>query len=125
MKLNFLMKEYLEEKSSDLSIEDLLGIMSKPVPIQPPTKPKWQKLENPQRLQRTFSFETTKQVLNFLFEILEYEEKEQHSGSILINGKEVSIEVYTHDLDAITELDIEYAEEVGDIFTDVIDYERA
>jgi pterin-4a-carbinolamine dehydratase len=118
------MKEYLEEKSSDLSIEDLLGVMSKSVPIQPPTKPKWQKLENPQRLQRNFSFESTKQVLSFLTEVLEYEEKENHNGAILVNGKEISIEVYTHDLDAITELDIEYAEEVGNIFTDVIDYER-
>ena len=75
-------------------------------------------------LEEAFSFENAKQLLSFLIEVLEYEEKQNHNGAILISGKEVSIEVYTHDLDAITELDIEYAEEVGDIFTDVIDYER-
>ncbi len=55
--------------------------------------------------------------------MLQYEDASSHSGSILIESNKVSIEVYTHSVDDITELDIEYAKEVGKIYKDVKDYE--
>jgi pterin-4a-carbinolamine dehydratase len=43
----------------------------------------------------------------------------QHSGKITIDGLDVLIEVYTHDLEKVTELDKEYASYCDDVFNDV------
>ena len=117
------MREYFINESEDnFSLENMRGLTSDSVPIKV-EKPDWEVLENPQRLKKSFRFQSSKKLLQFLFEVLKYEEKVNHSGSILIEGKMVSVEVYTHDVDSVTELDIEYSREVKEIYRDVQDYE--
>jgi len=123
MSLSFLMKEYLRESPRD-QLQESFGITNKEFPIEPQKDPVWKTLEKPQRLSRTFSFRTSNQVLQFVKEILQYENSVSHNGSIKIEGKSVLVEVYTHALEEITELDVEYAEELSQIYKDVKDYEQ-
>jgi len=123
MNLTLLMREYLNESSQNEIQQALFGKINQEFPIEAISKPAWETLENPERLKRKFVFKTPKQLSQFILELIQYENEIHHNGSVLIQGKEATIEVYTHDIDAITEIDIEYAKEVGKIFRDVQDYE--
>jgi pterin-4a-carbinolamine dehydratase len=50
---------------------------------------------------------------------MEKEKETEHHGKILIEGNDVKIEVQTHDLNRVTELDQEYAAYCDDVFGDV------
>ena len=113
MNVSSLMKEYLNESTQDKIQQSLFGKLSTEFPVEIESKPKWETLENPPRLIRKFKLENPKQVIQFLFEIINYEIGVDHNGSILIEGQDVTVEVYTHTVDDITELDVEYAEELG------------
>lgn len=124
MNLTLLMREYLNESTQTEIQRTLFGKIDKSFPIEVEAKPKWKTLEDPQRLARKFKFESSRQVLQFVREVLQFEESISHNGLIKISGLEITIEVYTHTVEEITELDIEYAEEVSKIYKDVRDYER-
>ena len=70
----------------------------------------------------TFKEKNGSQVFQFLEEIFEYQNEVSHQGSALIEDKKVTVEVYTHTVEEVTELDIEYAKEVNKIYRDVKDY---
>jgi 4a-hydroxytetrahydrobiopterin dehydratase len=79
----------------------------------------WLVHEQPERLVRQYSFEDVKVRNWFLREVLEEENNSGHFGKITIDGLSVLMEVWTHDVDAVTELDVEYAHRCDDIFGDV------
>jgi len=124
MNLTLLMKEYLNESTQAEIKDSLFGKINKEFPIQPQRDPVWITLDKPQRLSRSFSFKGSNQVLQFVKEVLQYEQSVSHNGSIKIEGNKIVVEVYTHSVEEITELDLEYAEELDQIYKDVIDYER-
>ena len=124
MNLNSLMREYLKESTQEDIQRSLFGKINKEYPVVIEKKSEWEKLEDPERLKRKFKFDYPKQVIQFIFEIINHEVDVQHNGSILIEGQEVSVEVYTHTLEAVTELDLEYASELNKIYLDVRDYEQ-
>ena len=123
MNVSSLMREYLNESTQENIQQSLFGKLNTEFPVEVESKPKWDTLENPPRLRRKFKLENPKQVIQFLFEIINYEIDVDHNGSILIKGQDVTVEIYTHTVDDITELDVEYAEELGKIYRDVKDYE--
>lgn len=97
------------------------------LPVQP-TQNVWQVAKNPERLVRVFPFKSLDQRSLFLEYVLEVEEKNQHFAKIIIEGLSVTIEVWTHDINSVTELDKEYASECDSIYDDVtlirfVDYE--
>ena len=59
---------------------------------------------------------------NFVNEILEYEDQVNHHGEVTIEHNKVLIEVFTQDLNCVTELDYEYAKMSDAIFHDVGHY---
>jgi pterin-4a-carbinolamine dehydratase len=118
------MKEYLTESTQDEIQRSLFGKINVELPVEVEKKPVWETLENPPRLRRKFKLENSNQAIQFLYEIIQYENDVQHNGSILIEGMEVTVEVYTHSVEEITELDIEYANELSKIYRDVKDYEQ-
>lgn len=117
-----LMKGYLNESTQNEIQNSLFGKINSEFPVEVSKKPAWQVLEDPQRLQRTFKFKNPNEVLQFVREIIQYEVEISHNGALLIQGNSVSVTVYTHTVDTITELDIEYSEELNKIFKDVKDY---
>ena len=80
----------------------------------------WTLLNDPTRLVCTFPFDDPSIMRRFVSEVMDFQEDAQHHGKILIESQVVNVEVWTHDIDDITELDHEYAGELSDIYEDVI-----
>jgi pterin-4a-carbinolamine dehydratase len=124
MNVSSLMREYLNESFSgeEKAKKSLFGEVKSSLPISVEKNTQWEVLKNPERLSKSFDFKNSKIVMQFLQEVVEYESEISHNGSILINSNNVKIEIYTHTLESITELDLEYAKEVNNIYKDVKDY---
>mgnify|MGYP003629248236 FL=1 len=82
----------------------------------------WELTESPQRLIKEYEFDSRKVAKNFINEILEYEDQVSHHGEVTIDHNKVLIEVFTQDLNCVTELDYEYAKMSDAIFHDVGHY---
>jgi 4a-hydroxytetrahydrobiopterin dehydratase len=91
------------------------------LPVTPKETSSWQVLRDPERLHRTFSFSDRASLRYFLNEVLEMEEDLQHHGDITVSGLSVTIEIFTHQINRVTELDKEYANEVDAIRRDAQD----
>jgi pterin-4a-carbinolamine dehydratase len=79
----------------------------------------WRIVESPNRLMKTFEFDDYVGFKVFLDELLTYQEEVGHHGKLTIqNGNEVIVEVYTHDVDDVTEIDQEYALMADAIYED-------
>ena len=121
MMLRSVMKEYLnegDEKSSTSGVFGLVVESSNTLPIEV-TESTWSHLESPERLAKRFTFSDDATRNWFIKELIEDEARSGHHGKILIDGQDITVEVWTHDIDAVTELDIEYANRCDDIFSDV------
>ena len=82
----------------------------------------WEVHDSPERFSRKFRFESKSRVLDFVKEILTYENSVGHDGVHKIDGLEVTVEVYTHDVNRITNIDQEYTQSVDAIYKDVLDF---
>lgn len=111
---------HFDENESELtlvgSLNEAMGLPRK-LPIKAP-KQTWIQTEAPNKLSRNFEFDAPNQMLFFVAEVIAYQEEINHHGKITIENNEVDIEVYTHDLNEVTGLDIKYAKEVDLIYKD-------
>ena len=108
-KLSDLIGDYEEPESIIVK-----GI--KEVPIKAPTSLDWKQLENPNRLSRMFHFGTEENMNAFVMDVLEHQSESGHHGRITIQHPQVKIEVWTHTLNDITEVDLEWAKTVNEIY---------
>ena len=108
MQLLNLMDEYFSE--------------SRPIALEESNQPagfsSWQKVDSPVRLVRDYSFASRQNALEFLRQLFLYEDEVQHHGKITVEHDQVRLEVMTHDIDAVTELDLEYAHVADQIYLD-------
>ena len=88
------------------------------LPIQSPEKLDWNRRENPNRLTKMFNFSAEDKFNAFVMELLELQSETGHHGRITLQYPQVKIEVWTHTLDDITEIDVEWAQKVNDIWGD-------
>tara|TARA_Y100000816_G_C25921489_1_gene480517 strand:- start:121 stop:519 length:399 start_codon:yes stop_codon:yes gene_type:complete len=79
---------------------------------------KWQTLENPRRIARNFIFASPDKQRYFINEILNYQERLNHHCKMIIDGRSVSIESHTHDLNDVTSLDLKLAKFADEIYRD-------
>ena len=93
-----------------------------PVTAIPNTSLEWEILDLPKRLARSYKFDNQQKLQEFINELLDYERKTNHSGEISISHGDVLIEVFTKDLNSVTELDYEYAKMADLIYRDVEAY---
>jgi len=108
-KLSDLIGDYEEPKA--IVIDDM-----KEVPIEAPASLNWKQLENPNRLVRMFRFEIEEKLNAFVLDLLEHQSESGHHGRITIQNPQVKIEVWTHTLNDITEIDLEWAKTVNEIY---------
>ena len=80
----------------------------------------WTEVESPRRLIKDYSFNDSDILFRFVSGLIKFENIVGHNAKIIIDNKSVRIEVYTHDVDNITELDVEYAKYADSLFNDVI-----
>ena len=81
-------------------------------------EPKWKKMPDPNRLVRKFSFDDFRLMKAFLNELFGYQEDSGHHAKITIDHRDVLIEVHTKDVEDITEIDVDFASMVDDIYED-------
>jgi len=73
----------------------------------------------PERLSRSYEFNNLQQRSLFIEELMAAEESSGHHAKITISGKMVTVEIWTHDIDKVTELDKEYASNCDVMFDDI------
>ena len=117
-----ILSEYFDDKNTHTS-SDMKIIKETWSPIRP-TQCSWEIHQSPERFSKTFKFQSRNEVSDFISEVLKYENACNHAGTQKISGLEVIIDVYTHDVNKITELDQEYTKQIDWIHRDVLDFER-
>ena len=85
-------------------------------PIEAPKKLQWAIRENPNRLTRMFEFSKEENFNAFLLDVLEHQAETQHHGRLTVQWPQVKIEVWTHTLSDVTEIDFEWAKSVNEIY---------
>ena len=124
MKISTLMKEYMESQTLNESkinsrlLPESFGSLGADLPIAP-SSTDWSLQYDPERLHRVYNFDNTAQRALFVEELMSLEESNGHHAKITIEGPQVTVEVWTHDLDRVTELDQEYAGTCDVLYNDV------
>ena len=123
-----LLKEMLgdyfdeKEKSANFRLDSRLpAIVSLPIK---PVSSTWEVVTDPRRLHKTFEFNSHYEYINFINEMLVYEQDSDHFAKLMCEYPSIVIEVYTHDVDDITELDKLYATTADQIYEDILNYSR-
>ena len=110
--LKSLMSDYFDTLNEcpriPTSIEGIGLITESFVPVVPYVST-WEIVTDPNRLMRSFEFNDAASLKYFVCELLDYQDDVGHHAKMIIQAGKVIIEVYTHDVDDVTELDKEYA----------------
>ncbi len=118
-KISYLLKEYFEpEKRRDQSLAHF-GKETFPIKAN---QCEWEIFESPERFSKSYKFSNRKRLLDFVSEVLVFEDEISHHGEIVIKFDEVTISVYTHTVNRITEIDQEYTRHIDNIHKDVLDF---
>ena len=127
MKVSNLMKEYFNredvEPEFDLSRFGLHKIKPGALPVAA-SSTTWKIVKSPNRLMKTYKFDSFEFFMSFLDELLRYQESLQHHAKLTVQDREVIVEVWTHTVDDVTEMDQEYAKTCDAIYADAKDYSR-
>ena len=92
------------------------------LPIRAAQNTAWRRVSDPNRLMREYEFADADTYHNFVLEMVQFEHQFGHFGKITADYPKVIIEVYTHEVNDVTELDLEYAHEADQIRADVAYY---
>ena len=70
-------------------------------------------------LQRTYNLETSKFLLYFVNEVVHLSEEMHHHPEIIINHTDVTVLLYTRDLNDVTDRDIQMSKKIDEIVEDI------
>ena len=110
------MKNYFDDGTSHRRL--VLEAPGRDLPIAP-KKETWERIEDPESLQRVFELSSAQHLIYFLEDIIQLQEELKHHGRLLVDGNRVLVQISTHTLNQVTELDIEWAAKVDEIYDDV------
>ena len=119
--LSTLKKSVLSENAKDKRLESLSGLVKVVKPIDTKVTTDWVVLEGPRRLHRVLELYSSKTLRFFIDQLLELEDEVKHSAVISIAGTKVTVDVYTHSINDITDVDRDYASALSDIYGDSVD----
>lgn len=122
LRVSSLLREYFEHEGNVGHVPRDFTFDSRGLPISPKSESRWFTKQSPERLCRTYEFAGRGAARDFINELMDYEDQRNHHAEIRCKGSNVSVEVFTHDLNCITELDKEYANEAELIYNDVCAY---
>ena len=121
-RLKSLMSDYFDSSNHDTFMSspvEAIGLITEySVPVIPCVST-WEIVTDPNRLMRSFEFNDELSLKYFVCELLDYQDDVGHHAKMIIQAGKVIIEVYTHDVDDVTELDKEYASMADSIFEDI------
>jgi len=92
----------------------------KPLPVETETS-EWQEDSSFDRtaLVRTFTFDSHKHLRFFVIEILKESDKMGHHPNLIIKESNVEVELYTLDINDVSEQDLKLARFIDEIYDDV------
>ena len=119
--LKEIMRDYLDDDKPRKYLSESMTMEMIPsmCPIEATQPSQWEVVSDPNRLMKTFEFESYFELKAFVSEVLSYQEQVGHHGKLTVNYRDVIVEVYTHDVNDVTELDKEYAQMSDQIHQDV------
>jgi pterin-4a-carbinolamine dehydratase len=117
-----LLREYFEHEVPSQHLPRDFRMDTRSLPIAPRSDGRWHVNQSPERLCRTYEFGDRRAARDFINELMDYEDGVNHHGDIRCKGPVVTIEVYTHGVECVTEVDKEYANEAELIYNDVCSY---
>ena len=118
-----VMDEYFNDGLETPSpLDVVMGVTLSTTPPIQPTSFDWERVSDPNRLMKTYEFVSHLEMSNFVHEMLIFQENFEHYGKLTIDFPKVIIEVYTHDVNNVTELDTDYAKAADQIRQDVTYY---
>ena len=100
---------------------DFQGIRDIPeLPIEATTT-EWEEVSDFYKtsLNRTFTFDRDKHLRFFVNEILKTAEETMHHPALSIERLKVQVELYTHDINEVSEQDLKMAKFIDEIFDDI------
>ena len=124
--LTHILREYFDEHEASSTTrlnESFLSFSTCAPPVVPVDTSTWEIVTDPRRFMKRYEFNSAATLMSFVNEVLQYQENIAHHAKLTIDHREVIIEVYTHDVNDITELDQEFARTADEIYLDVLDYE--
>ena len=80
----------------------------------------WDHLTDPNRLRRTFDIESSVSRRIFINDILNLADQTMHHIELHVLMEKVTIEIYTDQLNDITEIDFEYAKDIDEMYVDAM-----
>ena len=94
-------------------------VSTRELPVNTENNLDWETRDNPPRFYKKIKFKSHEKFLNFLIVLLQYENEVKHNAKIIIGYPEVVIQIWTHGLESITDMDREYCNEVDSILKEL------
>jgi pterin-4a-carbinolamine dehydratase len=112
-----------EEISPDSVVGKILGTLSTTIPSEGlpvnAESSEWETFTDPERISRKFEFLKFSHLSYFVNELLMYQEEHRHHAKMTIENREVTVESYTHDINAVTQQDINLSKFCNELYEDV------
>ena len=89
------------------------------LPVKKQQQVDWQIYQNPSRYVKKFKFPNHEKFLNFIIALLQYEDNVKHNAKITLGYPEIIIEIWTHSLEEITDMDRDYCKEADHIYSEL------
>ena len=86
------------------------------LPIHPKKLEGWTVQENPKRYSRVFKLSDQTKFNTFILDLLELQAETQHHARMTLQYPQIKVDVWTHTLNDITEVDTEWCEKANDIW---------
>jgi pterin-4a-carbinolamine dehydratase len=118
MKLKLLHEEFIEKSKRPMQFGRMpINPKSIELPVVPMSK--WEALHDPIRLSKVFIFKRVSDRNSFINELMNYESEVKHHANLTITEDKVQVQVFTKDLEKITELDKEYSKFADEIYKEI------
>ena len=108
----------LSDLIGDYAEGDILSGDTKDLPIRPKSLEGWTLRENPRRYTRLIKLVDETKFNSFIVDVLELQSETGHHARMTIQHPQIKLEVWTHTLNDVTEVDEEWCEKVNDILGD-------
>lgn len=108
----------LADLIGDHEEDPILKGASNNLPISAKKSTEWKLQENPVRLTRMYKFSDETKFNMFIVELLELQSETQHHARITLQYPQIKVEVWTHTLGSVTEVDKEWSRKADDIYGD-------
>ena len=108
----------LSDLIGDHEESDILTVGTSSLPIRPRTLEGWTFREKPNRYTSLFKFSDETKFNSFIVDILELQTETGHHARMTAQYPQVKLEIWTHTLNDVTEVDKDWCQKVNDIMGD-------